>query len=356
MAENQIIKPGSSGSTISVRQDLTEEISIGNDMAPTAAAAAAKAEIEARIIAARKWPRDIDLVREGILKDCRRPMFADIALYQKPVGRKKNAQGEWEDAFAVNFSIRFIESALQHLGNVHITARIGYEDAQRALLTVQVIDVQRNLGYSTDVMLDKVVERREVKKGRTVLGVRENSYGDTVYLVEATKDEFRNVMGSERSKLIRDNGQRLLPRDILDEARGFIDRILADENAKDPDAAKKKILDRFAGLGISASMLKEYLGRPVETLTQKDLTELAALHNGLKEGDFTWVDVMRTKNEPAEGEEKPPQQPEGASSKKLREAILGPKAPATPRQATFAEPPAADPMAPPAPKPPAKEK
>lgn len=288
------------GSTVTVRQDLAEEISVGGDMAPTAAAAAAKAEIEARILAARKWRRDVDQFREGILRDCRRPGFAEVGLYRKPVGRKKNASGEWEEAFAINFSVRFIESALQHWMNVHVTARIGYEDAERALLTVQAIDVERNVGYSTDVMLDKLIERKEVRGGRKARGVRQNSYGDTVYLVEATKDEFRNVVGAERSKLIRDNGQRLLPRDVLEEARAVIERTLTDANAKDPDSAKKKVLDKFASLGISAGMLKEYLGRPIETLSARDLTDLAPVYSGLQDGAFTWADLVRTKTEDGE--------------------------------------------------------
>jgi hypothetical protein len=303
MSDSQVVKPGSKGSTVTVRQDLAEEISTGYEVAPTAAAAAAKAEIEARIVAARRWPRDIDQFREEILKDCRRPRFAEIALYNKPVGKKRNPDtGRYEEAFATDVSIRFIESALQHFGNIHVVSRIEFETENHSKLVVGVIDVQRNTGYSTDAMLEKVVERKEIKQGRKALGRRENSYGDIVYLVVATKDEFRNVVGTERSKLIRDNGKRLLPRDILDECREQIDKTLADENAKDPDAAKKKVLDRFAGLGISATMLKEYLGRPLETLTAKDVAELAPLHNGLKEGDFTWADVMHSKNEAAEGE------------------------------------------------------
>jgi hypothetical protein len=321
MADNaELIKrPG--GSTVRVRDDLTQEITVGQDMSPTAAAAAAKAEIEARILAARKWPRDIDQFREDILKDCRRPGFAEIALYRKPVGRKKNAEGKWEEAFAIGESIRFVEDALQLYGNVHVTARISYEDHERALLTVQVVDVQRNVGYSTDAMLDKLVERKEVKPGRKTRGMRENSYGDLVYLLEATKDEFRNVMGAERSKLLRDNGKRLLPRDILDECRAQIEATIANENAKDPDSAKKKVLDKFSALGISAAMMKDYLGRPLETLTPKDLNELAPLYNGLKDGDFTWVDVLRAKAEPAEGEEPAPE----ASAKKparLRDKLM----------------------------------
>lgn len=318
MPEKQVTKP--SGSTVAVRQDLAEEITVGHEIAPTAAAAAAKAEIEARILAAHKWPRDEDQFREDILKACRRSGFADNALYNKPVGRKKNPEtGNWEEAFATGFSVRFIEAALQHYGNVHIISRIEWETGQQSKLVVGVLDVQKNTGYSTDAVLDKLVERKEVKKGRTVLGMRENSYGDTVYLVEATHDEFRNVMGAERSKLIRDNGKRLLPPDILDECRALIDATLANDNAKDPDSAKKKVLDKFAAIGVSAILLKEYLGRPLETLTAKDVAELAPLHNGLKEGEFTWADVMRAKEAPAEGEGK--SQPEAARSS-LREHVI----------------------------------
>jgi hypothetical protein len=306
-----------SGTTVTVGGGLAEEISIGHDMAPTAAAAAAKAEIEARIVAARKWPRDVDQFREGILKDCRRPGFAEAALYQKPVGAGK---------VIVDFSVRFVESALQHFSNVHITSRIDFDDADTTAMTVAVVDVQRNVGYSFQVTLDKLVERREVKAGRKARGMRENSYGDVVYLVEATKDEMRNVMGAERSKLLRDQGKRLLPRDVLEECRAAIDRTLADENAKDPDAAKKKVLDKFSSLGISAGMLKDYLGRPVETLTVKDLGELATLYNGLKEGSVSWPEVMRVQRESAEGDDT--KQP-AAPRPKARDKIL--------QQASFTE-------------------
>jgi hypothetical protein len=315
MADNQQLTKAT-GTTVTVRNDLADEISIGHDMAPTAAAAAAKAEIEARIVAARKWPRDVEQFRDGILRDCRRPGFAETALYRKPVGGGK---------VVVDFSVRFVESALQHFANVHITSRIDYDDADSTAMTVAVVDVQRNVGYSFQTTLDKLVERREVKQGRKTRGMRENSYGDTVYLIEATKDEMRNVMGAERSKLLRDQGKRLLPRDVLEECRAIIDATLENENAKDPDAAKKKVMDKFSALGVSPTMLKEYLGRPLETLTPKDLSELATLYNGLKEGDFTWTEVMRTQKEAAEGDDTKPAEPRG----KARDAIL--------RQPSFAE-------------------
>lgn len=317
MAGNiNIAKP--EGGTLAVRQEVAREVNLTSERAVAAAAEQVRAEIHAMHAIAMQFPRDIDVFREGILKDCRRPGFAASALYHRPQGRKFNEETKrWESNIITGFSIRFAESASRHFMHMRIVSRINYDDDERSGLTVYVLDVQSNTGYSTDATLHKVVERKEVKSGRTILGRRENTYGDMVYLVPATPDEFRSVMGVERSKLVRDNILRLLPADILEECRAQIDATVNTENAKDPDSAKKKILDKFAALGVSASMLKEYLGRPLEGLTVKDIGELTNIHNGLKDGQFTWADLVRVEKEPAEGEEPPPKQG------KLRDKIMG---------------------------------
>lgn len=318
MAEKELTKSvPKGGSTMTVRQDVTgQEITVGREMSPAAAAEAQRAEIEARTATSHQYRRDEDQAREDMLRTARRLGFCETAKYSKPVGGGKRIE---------DLSIRALEAIIQAWTNMYINSRITTEDSEGVLLTVQVLDLQRNVGYSVDARIEKLVERKEVKQGRIVRGRRENSYGDMVYLVEATHDELRNLIGAERSKLIRDNAKRLIPRDLLDEVRAQIDKTLADANAKDPDAAKKKVLDKFAALGISATMLKQYLERPLETLTLKDLEELGALHNGLKEGEFTWVDVMRVKREAAEGEG----QLKTEGSRKLRDRLMGQESPPT---------------------------
>jgi hypothetical protein len=283
----------STGGSVTVHQTgLTTDVTVGNELSPAAAAAQAKAEIEARIIHAMQCPRNIDQFRLDLLHDCERPRFAEIALFEKPVGGKN----------IVDFSIRFIEAAIRCWTNMHIVSRITSLNDDHVTLSVGVLDVQTNTSFTIEAVVEKLVERREVKQGRVAKGMRQNTYGDTVYLIEANHDEVRNLIGSERSKIIRDNVKRLLPRDVLDECRERIEATLADATAKDPDSAKRKVLDKFAKLGVSAVMLQAYLGRPLETMNAKDLTDLAPLYNGLKEGEFTWADVTKTKDAPAEGD------------------------------------------------------
>lgn len=295
------------GTSVAVRTGLEDEITAGYELAPAADAAAAAREVETRILTAKKWPRSVEQFREDLLHDCRRPGFASIALFNKPVGRQRNPDtNEWEDQVVTDVSIRFMETALQYYGNIYVQARIPFENEKQVKLGVGVMDLQHNTAYYQEAIIPKVVERREIKKGRKSIGTRVNTYGDTVHLVEATDMEVRNLVGAERSKLIRDQGKKLIPRDILDEARAVIDQTLADENAKDPDSAKKRVLDRFAAVGVSATDLMSYLNRPIESLTPRDLQDLGKLYNALREGEVSWADVVRPQ-EPTEsaGETKP---------------------------------------------------
>ena len=57
------------------------------ETAGTVLAAQAKAQIEARYIMAERHPRDLDIVRAKLIKECKRPGFAAVARYLKPIGR-----------------------------------------------------------------------------------------------------------------------------------------------------------------------------------------------------------------------------------------------------------------------------
>src|SRR5262249_17904142 len=149
-------------------------------------------------------------------------------------------------------------------------------------------------------------------------GQRPNSYGDMVFLVDATADEFRNLYGAERSKLRRDNGQRLLPFHILAELREQIDKTLADETAQHPDPARNRVSDAFKAMGIGPDMLAAYLDKPTEQIAPNDINALRAIYVALKDGETTWNELMRLKTEPAEGESEPDKQ----RRSKVKDALL----------------------------------
>lgn len=275
-----------------------------------AMAAQATALIQARYMVAISRPRDLDVVRQKLLKECQRPGFADAAIYHKPIG--KGIEGP---------SIRFAEAAIRCMTNIVIETTALYDDDQKRIVQVSVTDLEANVPYSQSVTIRKAVERNSTKQGDVVLKTRTNSYGKPVYLIEATDDEILNQQNALISKAIRTLGLRLVPGDIVEECMAVAQRVCATRDAEDPDAAKRRLFDAFAGQGVSADQLKEWLGHKGEILNPKEIQELRGLFQALRDGETSWREIMDARK-PAEEpkDEKEKTKPTG-KPKSLKEAM-----------------------------------
>lgn len=252
------------------------------ELASRATAEQARAMVESRFVMALKRPRNEDKFRLSILKECKRPEFAEAALWEKPVGAEKIS----------GFSIRFVEAALRHWGNVYVSTETIYDDSTKRIVRVTVTDLEANLTYPKDIPISKQVERRRVRQGQNVLHKRQNSQGETVYVVEASEDELLMKEAALASKAIRTSGLRVLPPDVQAEARQLVERTLTDQNAKDPDAGRKKVADAFAYYNILPDQLADWLGRPFAQATPDELRQLTTVYNALKENEATWPELL----------------------------------------------------------------
>lgn len=250
-----------------------------NETAATAAAAQSKALVEARYTVALARPRDLDAVRERLLKECRRPSFAEVARYNKPIGKG-----------VVGPSIRFAEAAVRCMGNIVIQEVTTYDDEEKRIIEVSVTDLENNTPWTTSITIEKTVERR--KRDGEVIRERKNSYGDTVYIVRATEDDLLNKKNALLSKAVRTLALRHIPGDLIDECMDLVVATQNKKDAEDPDAAKRKILDAFASIGVPVDQLKKYVGTDLAVINPKDLAELRALHSAIKEGETTWKSAM----------------------------------------------------------------
>lgn len=280
------------------------------ETATAAFAAQQKALIESRYIIALQRPRDWDLVRSKMIKDARRPSFAAVARYHKPIG--KGVEGP---------SIRFVEAALRNMGNLITETNTLFDDADKRIVRVTVTDFESNVIYSQDVTITKTVERKSLKQGDTPISSRLNSYGQMTYLLPATDDDILNKQNALISKAVRTLGLRVIPGDLVDEAMRVVLETQSKEDARDPDTAKRNLLDSFASVGVSATHIKEYLGHNADSLTPKELTELRAIYAAIKEGETTWKAVqdsidndIKTKTTTTEGK---PTSLKGALSKSV---------------------------------------
>lgn len=263
-----------------------------NQIAPVAEtyaavmASQAEANVKARYAMALSRPRDLDVVRQRMLKDAMRPSFANCAIYHKPVG--KGVEGP---------SIRFVEAALRAMGNTYVETAVTFDDAEKRIVRVSVTDLESNTYYNQDVTVNKTVERSSVKPGEKVISQRLNSYGKPTYTVPATDDDILNKTNALISKAVRTLGLRLVPGDLVDEALWYVRETMKKQDAQDPDRAKRQIIDAFAQLGITVDALKDYLGHTLDIVAPAEIAELRNIFSSLRDGETTWKSVMDAKNE-----------------------------------------------------------
>ena len=73
-----------------------------------------------------------------------------------------------------------------------------------------------------------------------------------------------------------------------------------DEDAKDPDAARREILDAFVALGIMPSELELFLEHDPGHMLPVERETLRAIYMAIKDGEATWKAVMESKSPPPE--------------------------------------------------------
>jgi hypothetical protein len=258
------------------------------ETATTALASREQARVQAKAIVAMRSPRDLDTVRVRILKECSRPGFADTARYSKPVGGQR-IEGP---------SIRFAEAAVRLMGNIDIDTQTIEDDEDKRVLRVCVSDLETNAHYASEITIEKTVERKRLGRGEQPISQRVNSAGEVVYLVRPTEDALLNKQQALVSKAIRTNALRLLPGDIVEEAMVRVLETQRKQGAADPDAARKRLVDSFAAIGVAPAELAKYLGHPIDQIVPAELVDLRGVYAAIKDGETTWKAVCEKDEEP----------------------------------------------------------
>ena len=269
----------------------SSEMERRGETASSAMAAQARAAIEARYVIALQRPRDLMVARSKLLDDCRRPFFAEKAIYRKPIG--DGIEGP---------SIRLAEAAARAMGNVFTDVFAIYDDTQKRIVRVVASDLEANLTYTKDVTIHKTVERSKLRDGQNAIGQRINSKGRPVFIVEATDDEILDRENALASKAMRTCLLRLVPGDILEEAMEQARATMRNASAKDPAAAKKAMCDAFGQIGVSVAQLSEYLGHSVETVSPDEIVHMRSLYAAIKDGETKWTEAMENRGSQADAE------------------------------------------------------
>jgi hypothetical protein len=292
---------------------------------PETAAAAMQAretaEIQAAYVVARQNPRSWADVRVRLLRDCDRIGFAEEAVYAKPqrmhhegpdavvktrAGMRKVVDDEWYDGFLEGLSIRFAEDALRTSGNMRASSLAVYDDEEKRIYRVAVLDLETNAIMDDSVVVGKTIERSKSKTNkRTILYERENTAGEAVFVCEATEEEVRQKSLAGVARTRRNLILTMIPADILAECFTRCQATMAKAVKEDPEAEAKRIFDAFAQRKVLPSDLEEYLGHPIEQVTPAELVTLRGLLTALRESIASWPELLEEKTSTPEGKERP---------------------------------------------------
>jgi len=283
------------------------------DPAAVSAAEQVKAMVQAAYIMALQRPRNEADARDRILRACKRPEFAGKAEYSKPVGGG-SIKGP---------SIRFAELAMQNWGNLRAETAVVYEDEKIRRLRISCVDLETNAQFCRDISIKKTIERSS-KAGRAddVLGTRTNTRGKVVYILKATDEEMHTKESAWVSKVIRNEGLRLIPSDIIDEGMRMARQTLEDRAAASPDKERKTLLDAFSGVGVRPKELERYLGHAIDHISPGEIVDLRTVYRSIKDGESSWHEILTLK---AGGStEAPPDPPQDKPGTEIYDAQPGP--------------------------------
>lgn len=273
---NAIVPNGTQVITRSA-QDLTREARIMQ----------VQAEIMARYRMALEFPRDPLKLETTLVQRCESPDYAKSVLYRKPAGNKT----------IDGLGIRFAEDATALIRNVLIDTQPEMEDDEHVSYRVTITDIQNNTTSCETLKVSKVVERREVPKGEQPIYTRINSKGETVHGIRAHEDQVLTKLRAQISRVRRGLILGLVPPHVKARCLEICKQVVADETAKDPEAAKKSVVLGFAQIGVTADDLKEYLGHAVGSVTPREIDELRGVYVLLKDGEITWADALDARQE-----------------------------------------------------------
>jgi hypothetical protein len=245
----EILNPESPGQGLAKREANVE-------VASTRAAQ----EVQAAMVIAKKFPRDVNAAYTRILQGCKRKALAEQSAYAFPRGGSK-VSGP---------SIRLAEHLAQNWGN--------FESG--------VIELERREDESSAMAYawDLETNSRDVKVF-TVKHIRDRgeSKGGSQQLTE--QRDIYELVANQGARRKRACILSLIPGDIVDAAEAECDKTLKGDNTEPLIDRVRKMASAFMEIGVTTDMLeKKRLGHILDATDENELVALRKIYVSLRDG------------------------------------------------------------------------
>lgn len=243
---------------LNVFSSQRKEMSVAS--AATAIAATKQAqEVQARMVIAKKFPRDEEAAMQRILKSCQRPTLAESAMYSYPRGGTE----------VTGPSIRLAECLAQNWGNIEF----GYTELERkqgeSMVEAFAWDLETNTRQSK---VFTVQHKRDKKNGSQELTESRDIY---------------ELVANQASRRVRSCVLAIIPGDVIDAAIQQCEVTLKGGTMNNSMSLDELITDmilHFANYGVTEEMLSAYIGKSIEAFNDRDVVKLRKVYTSLKDG------------------------------------------------------------------------
>lgn len=235
-------------------------LSNGSDLA-TNSQAREQSEMQAQVFLAKQYPRKEAESYERIMKPCKRPGFAEGAIYSFPRGGARISGP----------SVNLVRELARSWGNIRYGVRVVAMTGDSMHIKGFAHDFESNAYVEEEVKFPKKVLR---KGGRWV----------------ETEDErdLRELKNKHGAIAVRNCLLQLLPKDVVDDAMAACQKTLqkaaAGELEQDREQTLRRLVLAFSHYGVDAKMIEELLGYEIGRIDDKALAGLREIYTSIKDG------------------------------------------------------------------------
>ena len=250
---------------------LSTQEEFSTELAPTAAAEAAKQEVQAAVILAKRFPRNEDAAYAAIIRSCKRPTFAGDVSYSFPRGGSS----------VTGPSIYLAREFARVWGNIRHGVDVVADTPGERTIRAWAWDLETNVKVSADATFRKLIQRKDRKTGETKW-------------VEPDERDLRELTNKHAALAKRNCLLELLPSDMVEDAQDQAVKTLKNRAAEDPDGLRKILITSFGELNVPIEQIEKYLGHPIAQSSPEELVDLRSIYKSIKDGNSKWTEYLPT--------------------------------------------------------------
>lgn len=249
-----------------------------HDISRTQVATTVQQEIQSAMVVAQKCPRNEDASRQNLLTCAKRRKFADECTYEYPRGKKQLPSGEWVQNYVTGPSVKMAREFARIWGHMRSGIRIVADDDDTRSIVGWAWDLQSNTYEESPDTFKKLIQRK---------------VGNETKWVTPDERDLRELTNRRGAICVRNCVLHLMPSWLTDEVIEEASKTMQQEDSRDPEAAKRQVIDAFAGLHIPVDELKDFIGHDLGSCSPAELQKLRGVYKSISTGEMAWVDFYQ---------------------------------------------------------------